>query len=229
MSKSDEIHDPQTGEDDVTLYAFEELASERLSEVEAAVERDDGAREIAEAMRRLARLGGEDESGPGGGLLATTRVTMEVALERRRRRRQVRRFAAAGSIAAAAAVVLAFTLSHKSSPEAPKGIEKAQLAVSQPARRGLNDEDRARLRRSVARMRYDWSWDDSLDRDVAEAKERLEAVEYSSCRSDWAPRRYRMLRGQIEHVSRELDRPPRTTRPAGSSRGPASMKEANNA
>jgi len=216
---------PPVPDDDVILYAAGELSPERSSEIERVATGDRGTRAAIEALRQLGRLAGRDPSGPTDELLAATQVSIGIALNRQRHRRRIRLIAAVATAAAAAAVALILGRFPQETTPIPAVVDASKPIASQPSPFGLSDEDRHVIRRVVVRMHQERDWQDTLDDEVAQLRQRVNAARSSAYRSDSVPRHYVILRQRLEQLAGDSADIPRSTQPGSSSRAPAHAKE----
>ncbi len=161
----------------------------------------------------------QDPAGPDANLLVATRSSMRLALARRRRRRWVVGVAV-GCGSAAAGLLVAVALRtpadrtalrqtaeqpHPPATTTTELAEQTEPSEATPPRDTLiTQADREQIRRSLARMTWRRTWDDPGG---AQSRE-LESI-----------------RRRIRRLSKELSEAPRSTQPAGSTRGPARTKE----
>jgi hypothetical protein len=206
---------PEAG---LVLYAFDELPADQKAWTGEVLSEDRRARATVEAMRRLGELVRKENAGPTDRVVAATRASICIGLNRRRRRRRIRTGAAAASVAAVAAVVLLVVRPPHGTRSVPAVVDASKPAVSQSSAFVLSEEDRQAIRQTVARMVQERDWQDSLDDEVEELQLRLNTTRSSAYRSESTPRRYAILRQRMEELSGDMIAGPRSTRPAGSSR-----------
>jgi hypothetical protein len=217
--------------DDLTLLAFGDLPADRVDDAERAVSQDEAAKALLAAMRRLSQLGAEDEVGPSQELIATSQATIRLALARKRRWCRLRILVGVGSVAAAIVVIVVIVATIRTPDRRTPVtiVESPKAPASQPAKRGLREADRRVLRQTIAQMRLEQTRDATWDRESAQLRRRVSRARFGPSRFGASPRRYTLLRQRIDRLSNDITPPPKTTRPAGSTRSPAPTKESGHA
>lgn len=223
MNEQDNQGDGSPDEERV-LHAFGELPPERAAEIERSIDRDPGAHVEVNAMRGLARQARTDQTGPGSQLLVATRGSIAIALRRQRRLRRIRTSAAIGAVAAAAIVIVVNRWPYET--QSASGVaDGSKAATSLPMGSFLSDADRQAVRQTVIRLYQEQDWQDSLEDQVGELRQRVSAVRSALYRNASTPRRYDLLKEKTEQLIEESTEASKTSRPSGSSRGRDDVKE----